>query len=396
MGATLKLRERHRATSRSSAARSATTSPRPSPGSPTARRSSTCRPVGGGPTGSSTTRSTASRLGLLGLGVEKGDRVGIWSPNCAEWVFVQYATAKIGAILVNINPAYRSHELQYVLNQSGRPLLVAAPSFKTSDYAAMIDEVRGECPALERVVLLGVTGLGRARVGGGVGADGARRPRPRRWASTTRSTSSTRRARRASRRARRSRTTTSSTTGYFVGRAARLHRGRPGVRAGALLPLLRDGDGQPRRRRRTASTHRHPGAGVRPGGDAAGRAGRALHVALRRADDVHRRAGAARLRRLTTCTSLRTGIMAGSPVPGRGDEAGRGRDAHGRGHDHVRHDRDVAGVDDDPPRGRPRAPRLDGRHRDAARRGADRRSRRPGCTVPTGDARRGCAPAATP
>ncbi|MGQ0804157.1 MAG: AMP-binding protein [Actinomycetota bacterium] len=92
--------------------------------------------------------------GLLGLGVQKGDRIGIWSPNCAEWVSVQYATAKLGAILVNINPAYRSHELQYVLNQAGIRMLVAAPSFKTSDHRAMIDEVRGECPALETVVLL--------------------------------------------------------------------------------------------------------------------------------------------------------------------------------------------------------------------------------------------------
>ena len=58
--------------------------------------------------------------GLMALGIEKGDRVGIWAPNCAEWTIVQYATAKIGAILVNINPAYRTHELAYVLNQSGR------------------------------------------------------------------------------------------------------------------------------------------------------------------------------------------------------------------------------------------------------------------------------------
>src|SRR5688572_2757971 len=94
-------------------------------------------------------------LGLLDLGIAKGDRVGIWSPSCAEWIFVQYATAKIGAVLVNVNPAYRSHELRYVLQQSGVRLLVAAPSFKTSDYAAMIDEVRGECPTLESVVLLG-------------------------------------------------------------------------------------------------------------------------------------------------------------------------------------------------------------------------------------------------
>ncbi|HEX6356135.1 AMP-binding protein [Actinophytocola sp.] len=93
--------------------------------------------------------------GLIDLGVEKGDRVGIWSPNCAEWTFTQYATAKIGAILVNINPAYRVHELKYVLNQAGIRTLVAAPSFKTSDYAAMIDEVRPECPALQDVLLIG-------------------------------------------------------------------------------------------------------------------------------------------------------------------------------------------------------------------------------------------------
>ncbi|MEY2453180.1 MAG: fatty-acyl-CoA synthase [Acidimicrobiaceae bacterium] len=93
--------------------------------------------------------------GMIDLGIEKGDRVGIWSPNCAEWVLVQYATSRIGAILVNVNPAYRSHELQFVLRQSGTKLLVAAPAFKTSDYAAMIDEVRGECPALERSILVG-------------------------------------------------------------------------------------------------------------------------------------------------------------------------------------------------------------------------------------------------
>jgi fatty-acyl-CoA synthase len=92
---------------------------------------------------------------LLHDGVAKGDRVGIWSPNCAEWVLVQYATARIGAVLVNINPAYRTHELQYVLNQSSIRLLIAAPSFKTSDYAAMIEDVRAECPALQAVVLLG-------------------------------------------------------------------------------------------------------------------------------------------------------------------------------------------------------------------------------------------------
>jgi fatty-acyl-CoA synthase len=93
--------------------------------------------------------------GLVDLGVTRGDRVGIWSPNCAEWTFTQYATAKIGAILVNINPAYRVHELKYVLNQAGIRTLISAPAFRTSDYAAMIDEVRPECPALEDVILIG-------------------------------------------------------------------------------------------------------------------------------------------------------------------------------------------------------------------------------------------------
>jgi fatty-acyl-CoA synthase len=80
---------------------------------------------------------------LLAAGVEKGERVGIWSPNRAEWTVVQYATAKIGAILVNINPAYRTHELEYVLKQAGITHVFLAPSFKTSDYVAMLEEVRG-------------------------------------------------------------------------------------------------------------------------------------------------------------------------------------------------------------------------------------------------------------
>jgi len=87
--------------------------------------------------------------------VQTGDRVGIWAPNVAEWVFVQYATAKIGAILVNINPAYRTHELEYVLNQAGISVLLAARSFKTSDYAAMIEEVRPRSAAVRQVVLIG-------------------------------------------------------------------------------------------------------------------------------------------------------------------------------------------------------------------------------------------------
>ncbi|MGP8297958.1 AMP-binding protein [Streptomyces inhibens] len=94
-------------------------------------------------------------LGLLAKGVGKGDRVGIWAPNCAEWVLVQYATAKIGAILVNVNPAYRVHELAYVLQQAGITVLVSATHHKTSDYRRMIEQVRAESPALRDVVYIG-------------------------------------------------------------------------------------------------------------------------------------------------------------------------------------------------------------------------------------------------
>ena len=78
---------------------------------------------------------------LLALGVKKGDRVGIWSPNCAEWAITQFATAKIGAILVNINPSYRTHELEYALNQSGTSTLILQGKFKTSDYVATLAEL---------------------------------------------------------------------------------------------------------------------------------------------------------------------------------------------------------------------------------------------------------------
>ncbi len=91
--------------------------------------------------------------GLMAVGVQVGDRVGIWSPNCAEWVLVQYATARIGAILVTINPAYRVAELEYVLNQSGISVLVAAESFSHSDYRGMIEEVWDRVPAQQVVYL---------------------------------------------------------------------------------------------------------------------------------------------------------------------------------------------------------------------------------------------------
>ena len=101
--------------------------------------------------------------GLMAAGLAVGDRIGIWAPNCAEWVLVQFAAAKIGAILVNINPAYRTHELAYVLEQSGLSMLVSATSFKSSDYAAMVGEVRPEASALQQVVFIGTADWDRLR-----------------------------------------------------------------------------------------------------------------------------------------------------------------------------------------------------------------------------------------
>jgi fatty-acyl-CoA synthase len=93
--------------------------------------------------------------GLLARGIRAGDRVGVWAPNGPEWVVVQYATAKLGAILVNVNPAYRTHELAYALRQSGVRLLFSAGAFKSSDYRAMVAEVFSDLADLEEVVFFG-------------------------------------------------------------------------------------------------------------------------------------------------------------------------------------------------------------------------------------------------
>jgi fatty-acyl-CoA synthase len=93
--------------------------------------------------------------GMLAGGLRRGDRVGVWSPNRAEWALVQYATAKLGVILVNINPAYRASELEYVLGQSGTRWIFAAPECKGSDFVEMVASVRDALPALERAVFFG-------------------------------------------------------------------------------------------------------------------------------------------------------------------------------------------------------------------------------------------------
>jgi len=92
--------------------------------------------------------------GLLARGIQKGDRVGIWSPNRYEWTVIQYATARVGAVLVNINPAYKTAELEYVLNQSGVRLLILARAFRASDYAGMLAQVRDRCRELKEALIL--------------------------------------------------------------------------------------------------------------------------------------------------------------------------------------------------------------------------------------------------
>ena len=182
----------------------------------TAERYRRPRGAGGPPPGRSLDVCRADRRvdelarALVASGYRRGDRIGIWAPNCSEWVLVQYATARIGVILVNINPAYRTHEVRYALQQSGCRGLVAATEFKSSDYVAMVDEVRPDLPDLEQVVHLGTDGLDRAAGACRRRADSSACARSRPSSTRpTRSTSSTRRAPPASRRAPRSATATS-------------------------------------------------------------------------------------------------------------------------------------------------------------------------------------------
>ena len=130
--------------------------------------------------------------GLMALGLQKGERIGIWSPNRAEWTITQFATSKIGAILVNINPSYRVHELEYALQQSGCATLMMAPHFRTSNYTEMLlrwlPELRASPPNQLGEVARPADGhqAGRRACGGHVHlgrcpGDGRRQPRsPRR------------------------------------------------------------------------------------------------------------------------------------------------------------------------------------------------------------------------
>ena len=98
-------------------------------------------------------KADAVGAGLLALGLQPGDRIGIWSPNCAEWALTQFAAARLGLVLTTINPAYRTSELEFTLDQVGIKALVSAERFKTSDYLAMVDGA--QAPSLEHRISIG-------------------------------------------------------------------------------------------------------------------------------------------------------------------------------------------------------------------------------------------------
>ena len=274
------------------------------PGSRRARRPVPGRAVHLPP--ASAPRWTASRVRSSRRDWQSGIESGSGVPNCAEWVVLQYATAKVGVILVNINPAYRAHELAYVLEQSGCRMLVSATEFKGSSYRAMVEEVRPGLPRLERVIFLETDDWeqftdarcrdrrGRGRPAGG-GAH-VRRPdqhpvheRNDRLPEGSDAQPSQHPEQRLLRR-----------------RGMRIHRSRPRVHPGAALPLLRHGPRQPR----VHEPRRGDGAAcarLRTPRHAGSRRRGSVHELVRRAHDVHRRARARRLRRRSICPRCEPG-----------------------------------------------------------------------------------------
>ena len=286
--------------------------------------------------------------GLLALGIERGDRVGMWSPNFAEWVWIQYATAKIGAIQVNVNPAYRTNELQYALAQSGCRLLVTRTSYLTSDYRAMVDEVAPSVPTLERTLCFDTDDWGDLLAAGESVPIDALRSRsdelePGDPINIQYTSGTTGRPKGATL----SHVNILNNARFVGAGCGYTEHDRIGIPVpfyhcfGMVMGNL------------AATAHGAamivPMPDLRPRRGARRGRGRADHQPLRRTDHVHRRARPPRPghHRSVVAADRDHGRIA---VPGRGHEAGHRRDEHGRGHHLLRHDRDLAGLD--PDRGR--------------------------------------------
>ena len=329
--------------------------------------------------------------GLSSLGLQPGDRLGIWSPNRVEWLVTQFATARIGVILVNINPAYRLAELEYALNASGCRAIVSAERLRTLDVPRDAASTRArteqrragraevqapaDAPARDPPGARADTRHAGLRRGDGARRCVPRRCRARRDRCDARllrrhqhpvhqrndRQSQGRHAHAPQRRQQRS-----------LCRAGHaLRRARLAVHPGAAVPLLRHGSVGARVRVHRRD-HGVPGGGLRPRGDARGSVRRKVHGAARRADDVHRRTrpSAVRAVRPVDAAHRHHGRRA---VPDRDDEARHRADEHARGDDRLRYDRDEPGV----------VPELD--HRSAR---AARVDRRPHPASPAGQGRR--------
>ena len=231
---------------------------------------------------------------FIAHGVDKGDRIAIWAPNRYEWVVTQFAAARIGAILVAIDPTSKPAELAYALNKAGVSVLVMARAFRAADYVGMLDDVRSSCHSLRETIVLEEdweTFLADAEYA----SDGAA-GRPRGEPPVRRPDHDPVHVGHDGLPEGRDALAPQHPQQRVLHRAgALLQRGGPRVRAGAVLRLVRHGRRHPRERH-ARRLRRGARRVVRRTSGAGGSRGGALHLALRRADDVHRRARAARSR----------------------------------------------------------------------------------------------------